>query len=62
MIVLLSLTQSLKGYIKTLRRVWRVCIVNSINSTNPTVEIIVVDNNSTDRTKEIAAEYTDKGL
>jgi len=36
--------------------------LEGLNSTNPTVEIIVVDNNSTDRTKEIAAEYTDKGL
>jgi len=27
---------------------------------HPLIEIIVVDNNSTDRTKEIAARYTEK--
>ncbi len=35
-------------------------VKNSINSINPFVEIIVVDNNSTDNTVKIAREFTDK--
>lgn len=34
--------------------------INSSNSTNQNVEIIVVDNNSSDNTVKVAKEFTDK--
>ena len=36
------------------------CLKSIKNQTYKNIEIIVVDNNSDDRTKEIAGKYTDK--
>ena len=42
---------------KTLRQ----CLSSVLNQTHENYEVIVVDNNSTDRTEELIKEFQDKG-